>query len=196
MKRIRNEEDDKEVISKVITVAGDFVHDGRDMNSKFEQLRDVRRDDEGRGADEDAGKEGLRMILHGGIYPLSSKEGRKGRKQSAIVDFVCDTSRTGLEGLGSDEGDVEMQRLIRRAQTNGDVGITAEKNPSLQLISYGIDPADDERDLLRLRWLTKYACDKMASDPDGDTDPVAPSPDLPGSDASSGHGFFFWVFLV
>lgn len=79
----------------VIPIAGEFIHHhGGRMDPKWTRLKTS-------SSNSDSEKEGLRLELHGGRYPFSE---RHGRKQKAIIEFICDHDRTGLEGLGGDSG--------------------------------------------------------------------------------------------
>jgi len=50
---------------------------------------------------EDARKEGIRVNMNGGFFGT----GKEKRSQKAIVEFLCDKSRTGLENLWTPEED-------------------------------------------------------------------------------------------
>ncbi|KAI9760470.1 MAG: hypothetical protein M4579_001664 [Chaenotheca gracillima] len=139
----------------------------------------------------DSEKEGLRLEMHGGRYPLKSS----GKKQKAIVEFLCDRERTGLErgsGLGDgskkddekeDEGEPEERR--RRAEDDDDEEdgrhqTSNSDEKSLRLISY---KEGETEDILRLEWRTKYACEGETDRKDG------------GS--GNGHwGFFTWFIII
>jgi hypothetical protein len=112
----------------------------------------------------------LRVELNGGIY--------EGRKQKAVVDFICDEELTGDEGNldPEDKYQSKMRQLVSRddAGTNG-------TSSSLRWESYAADPANDQVDLLRLQWKTKYACKDQRDVGNGET---------------KGWGFFTWFILM
>ncbi|KAL2871925.1 autophagy-related protein 27 [Aspergillus lucknowensis] len=138
----------------------------------------------------DADTEGLQVKLRGGKYPNDSK---KSKDASAVIEFVCDHDRTGLEGL------VETpKRLLRAREEDEDGGDDendgdgegdgegkgpfddgSDPNRSLEFKSFG--PSDDESYVLRLNWRTQYACDNY----------------LLEHGSSSGHwGFFTWLIII
>ncbi len=159
-----NEEDDVDEVTRVIPIAGDFtVNDNRPMDAKYTRLKTS-------ASHADAEKEGIRIEMHGGLYPPSGKDKRK---QEAIVEFLCDPDRTGLE----------ERAVVRRKEGDKDKDEDKDKEDdekSLRFVGYG--PQDDV-DVLRLEWLTKYACEGQK---DGDKD-----------GKSSGHwGFFTWFIIM
>ena len=127
------------------------------------------------------------MVLNGGRYPFDD---RKGIRQRAIIDFVCDPDRTGLEGMGEpeDKSEVEERELRARAEDEDDEDKGDEEEPedpaSLRFISYRQEEdKDDTVGILRLEWKTKYACEGQTeheSRPKG----------------SAHWGFFTWLFIV
>lgn len=80
------------------------------------------------------------MEMHGGTYP----PGEDGKKQKAIVEYICDKDKTGLEGQERD-------------------GKVAEGETSLKYLAY-------EGDVLKLEWRTKQACEQQTGGDGGDTD--------------------------
>ncbi|KAI0025290.1 autophagy-related protein 27 [Xylariomycetidae sp. FL0641] len=76
-----------DLVDKVTPIAGELeIHGGGALDHEVTQLSQ---------ADPDSGKDGLRIVMKGGFDKTES--GAK-RKQQAIVDFVCDEDRDGLEG--------------------------------------------------------------------------------------------------
>lgn len=178
----------------MVPIAGDYtLHRGKGLDPKFTRLKNS-------DSSSDKDKDGLRIELRGGKYPFNKK---KGQEQKALLEFICDPSRTGLEGLddplderetedGEDEGTGEegaekmMKRLRVRAEGEDapeeeeDDGDDADdEKRSLRFQSY-----KDEGDVkvLRLEWLTKYACESSS---DG------------GSREKSDHwGFFTWLIIM
>ncbi|KAI9372415.1 autophagy-related protein 27 [Aspergillus egyptiacus] len=122
---------------------------------------------------------GLRLKLGGGKYPVDDKE----KDTSAVIDFVCDPERSGLEGLGE-----EVERLLRAREESEDDGEDEDKEPfydgsdpdrSLQF--KGFNQTDDGSYVLNLNWRTRYACDDYLED----------------HGSSSGHwGFFTWLIII
>ncbi|KAI5292581.1 hypothetical protein KEM52_006237 [Ascosphaera acerosa] len=148
---------------------------------------------------QDPATEGLSVELHGGQYPFDSANGRR---QKAVIQLMCDRTRTGLEGVASEVGGRDQddeQKTSRNATVasrsaeargeaeagpNDDAGQdksgSDEALPSLQFISYG--PVE-EMDVLRLNWRTKYACEDYKDD----TSP---------SSGSGAWGFFSWLIII
>jgi hypothetical protein len=72
-----------------IDIAGTYkMHTGRDIDAKFELLSESK-------SHSDSKREGLRATLNGGRFPFD--DSKKGVNQRAIVEFVCDKERSGLE---------------------------------------------------------------------------------------------------
>lgn len=150
---------DTGTLSKIIPIAGSYqTSSGRALDPTLTRLKSS-----------DSQKEGIRIELHGGKYGK--------RKQQAVIEMLCDRDRTGL-----DDEDAKS----RKKRTNDDEkkdsgkegdGKEEKKKPSLQFKSYG--PVDDV-DVLRLDWLTKYACE----DVDDDGKP------------SNHWGFFTWLIII
>ncbi|MCJ1303471.1 hypothetical protein MMC08_006281, partial [Hypocenomyce scalaris] len=66
----------------VIPIAGSYPHDsGRTLDPKWTRLKTS-------SSHADSEKEGIRLEMHGGMFPLHD-----GRKQKAVIEFLCDTSR-------------------------------------------------------------------------------------------------------
>lgn len=119
-------------IDSIIPIAGDLGdEDNRKLNPKYTRLKSST-------AEVDANKEGVRVELHGGVYP---PEEEKKHKQKAVIEFICDKDKTGLEGQERD-------------------GKVIDGAKSLKYLSY-----DD--DVLKLEWRTKQACEQQAGG-DGD----------------------------
>jgi hypothetical protein len=149
------------------------------MDAKWERLKASK-------AHADGEKEGLRMELNGGFRQTDGEK----RYQQAIIEFTCDKEKTGLEGLWDpedkyeDDGDDEKSK---REETDGDEknktnrGYDMEKS-SLKYLSYKPDAADESRDILRLEWYTKHACEDQTEKDD--------------AEKKSGWGFFTWFILM
>jgi hypothetical protein len=143
----------------------------------------------------DAGREGLRAVLNGGRFPFDDK--KAGIDQRAIIEFVCDKERTGLEGDEKEDGDLEddkdddkkddnkkdddkkEEKMRRRAEDSK--GKCEDSDASLRFCGYENENEKDKKiQTLRLEWRTKYACED------------AP----PSSDGGSHWGFFGWFFIM
>ncbi|KAJ5725165.1 uncharacterized protein N7483_006522 [Penicillium malachiteum] len=89
-------------------------------------------------------EEGLRLRMAGGEY-----EAESGKKSpaAAIIDFVCDPDRSGLEGIPlmeDENGEKDMQRRD---------GEDPVRDPSLTFKSFG--PDADDTFILKLDWRTR-----------------------------------------
>lgn len=132
-------------------------------------------------ASSDAGKEGLRLIMNGG-YDKDRK-----RAQRAVVEFLCDKTRDGLEYNWSPEDkydDNAAEDRRRDEKNSGDEEaepepVDDENGPSLRFISYETDKGDV--DTLHLTWRTRYACEGSKDE----------------QDSSDSHwGFFTWFIIM
>jgi hypothetical protein len=149
-----NTVDNTTQVDKVIDIAGEYhTSAGRNMDATPEPL-----------------DQGIRLVLNGGRYPWE-----KGRKQRAVIDFICDSDRTGLEGLNG-KGDSKGKRE-RRSDDEDEKG----DEKSLRFESYG--PSEDNADVdeLKLVWLTQYACKDNKED---------------GGKDGSHWGFFTWFIVM
>lgn len=185
--------DNSSTIKKVIPIAGEYTSShGRPLDPNLTRLKNS-------ASHGDAEREGVRVELNGGRYPLGQSSGRQ---QKAIIEFVCDPDSTGLEDVEGDSrekiGDDESeQRSIARAEDgekegDGEDGGEGDKDgespekpePPLKLISYKPEgDADRQLDVLRLEWRTKYACEGQTGQ--------KPSPSK-----SSHWGFFTWFLIM
>lgn len=165
-----------------IDIAGTYTTDtGRKIDAKFELLRNSR-------SNSDVAREGLRATLHGGKYP----DTKNGTDQRAIIEFVCDKERSGLDDEKKGDGEEEKNDGSDKEKPAGDKtekfikrdGSQCEGgDQSLRFCGYANEKSDKGKDVktLRLEWRTKYACeDVQASDP-----------------GSSSHwGFFTWFIIM
>lgn len=169
----------------MIDIAGTYKsHSGRTIDAQFELLRNS-------ASNSDAGREGIRAFLHGGHYPFEDKKG--GTDQRAIIEFVCDKEREGLEGDEKDDGehmpdedkdkdgdeDEGPERRLRR-QDEGNKGKCEDSDASLRFCGYEIEKTKKDKEIqtLRLEWRTKYACEDTPAD-------------------NGGHwGFFTWFIII
>ena len=115
----------------------------------------------------DSNREGVRLELHGGKYPME----KNGEKQQAVIDFICDRDRTGLEGEAAKQ---------KRDENDNDESGGDDDTKSLRFKSYGHEDGTDS-DVLRLEWLTKYACEDY---------------DHSGGSGSNHWGFFTWLVVL
>ncbi|RAL59815.1 hypothetical protein DID88_000444 [Monilinia fructigena] len=102
-----NEEEGSDATQQIVPFAGELEnYGGGPLNAKLERLSNSK-------AHSDADKEGLRIELGGGFIG----RGKDKRPQKAIVEFICDANRTGLENLlDKDKGDADILRLTWRTK--------------------------------------------------------------------------------
>jgi len=174
------------MIKQVVTIAGDYEHSGRPLDPQWTRLRNS-------DSHSDSKKEGLRVELNGGKFPFDKKNGVQ---QKALVEFICDKDRTGLEGDEEDDREKEDEkaeedalgkRTVKRAEDGdekeGDDDEKEDDKKSLKFISYKHE-GENDIGVLRMEWRTKYACEGQKR-----------SEDKP--DTSKGHwGFFTWFIIM
>ncbi|PGH28237.1 hypothetical protein AJ80_00128 [Polytolypa hystricis UAMH7299] len=152
---------DKEGNEKLIgaiSIAGNYVQEtGRTMDPKVTRLKSI-----------DSEREGLRIELRGGSVPFT----KKGRKQQAVIEMICDPERSGLD----DEKEETTEK--RDERQSGDKEKDVDTSKSLRFKSYG---AVDDIDVLRLDWLTKYACEDYKEEEGENT---------------QHWGFFTWLIII
>lgn len=169
----------------MIPIAGSLVNDGgKDFTYELKRLSTSDSKD-------DSEKEGLRMTLHGGVYQK--------REQRAVIEFLCDHNRTGLEDEWESQDKYEKGKSEKREDKkdgdkkeddkDGDAGGFPERqlkkeNAALIWEGYKRSP-DDKVDTLFLTWHTKHACEKAADGGNGD-----------GPAESTHWGFFTWMFML
>ena len=127
---------------------------------------------------EDSTKEGLRVKMGGG---WRKPETGKKRSQEAIIEFICDKSRTGLENLYDPE-DKYTEEKVEREEGDGADNQEDPSSSSLQFVRYTVDEEDTDVDTLRLRWLTKAACEGAKDEKD--------------AELAGRWGFFTWFILM
>lgn len=161
---VYNEAENSTVVNRVIPIAGNYAtSSGRVLDPKYERLKAT-----------DADKEGIRMELFGGKYQT--------KNQKAVINFICDKDRTGNED--KDSTDNKEDERAKRASEDGSEE-DEHNGKSLRFISYG---ADDDMDILRLDWYTKYACEGSQKGSDDDDDD--------GGTKSGSWGFFTWFIVM
>lgn len=155
----------------------------------------------------DLGKKGLRVTFKGGF---NKTEGEV-RKQMAVLDFVCDPERDGMEGEYDPEDKYESgskrSSTVDQAMTNpllyraddgeGDdetapknVQLGIENDPSLVFKSYRPMVGEPSVDVLHLQWSSKHVCESSADDGSGEDD----GDEQPRGD--SHWGFFTWLVIL
>jgi hypothetical protein len=165
-----------------IEIAGSFASDGRQLDERFELLRNSK-------SHADSEREGFRAELHGGNFAKIDNQ--------AIIEFVCDRNRTGLEeneiddgkkepdsGDGDEgkDGDKEKDDKGQSLRRRGEDSACGDSNASLRFCKYGIDELEAGKKIrtLRLEWRTKYACEDTPAEPG----------------ESSSWGFFTWFIIM
>ena len=117
----------------------------------------------------------------------------------AVIEFQCDHQRTGNEGNMCGDAKVleggataefeKRKNLLHTSEDEEDNAPDGEKS-SLRFVSYG--SSGEDTDVLRLNWLTKYACED-AQNEDGDNGDDGKV----GKDRSGSHwGFFTWFLIM
>lgn len=162
-KYVYNKESEVLTLDEVTDIAGQYTDTNRHMDSKIEWL-----------GTHDQEQEGYRVTLNGGRSPY---DGSKGKKQRAVIDFICDDTLTGLEGL-------KESKAMKRRDDDEDEKPSLpdlDEGKSLQYTSFLIG---EEVDTLRLSWKTKLACANATS--------VEPDPPK----RSGGWGFFTWFVIM
>ena len=191
--------DKNDVLSSVLPIAGDLHADGgSDFTFKATVLAPSASDEKLKD------RHGLRLVLGGGAAPLGEPELL--RPQRAVIDFICDPKRTGLEGEWEGEDRYETSGAAERRGETG-VGQTEDekkegdgakedvtKNHQLikdgaALVFDGYGPAsgaDSKTDELRLTWYTEAACVDKRDDGSGGA----------GGDSGSHWGLFTWLTIM
>lgn len=129
--------------------------------------------------------------MHGGRFPYDDK--KNGLDQQAIIEFVCDQDRTGLEegeedngekedGDGKDEGDKDGNEKNDKLQQRDGNKCQGDDKKSLRFCGYEKEEVGKDKKqvkVLRLEWRTKYACENASDDT-----------------PSSHWGFFTWFIIM
>lgn len=163
-------------LESVIGIAGDYSTShgqNRALDPKFTRLK-------GSSTNNDD-KEGVVVELNGGKNP----DQRSGTPQKAIIEFLCDKKVSGNEGFNKRSLDAASYDIVSSSlqtrQEDDDKGPDLpdlDKGKNLQFVSY---KHEDDTDVLRLRWKTKFACEDAAST---------------GSSSTGGWGFFTWFIII
>ena len=142
----------------VIPIAGQYTTTiGGDIDVKYTRLKTS-------ASHADSQNEGLRMELHGPKYT--------GKKQKAIIEFLCLRDSDGETEKRQDDGGASEERPTPSSREEIDDG----QGGKLKFLSY-MDEEDEG--VLRMRWDTKYACE-----------------DADAPERSGGWGFFSWFFFM
>ena len=176
---LRQEHDD---IEEVIPIAGELADQGGSaLDYKATRLKSSE-------SKADSQPEGVRLVLHGGLY--------RQHRQKAIIELVCNKTLEGTEGEWKSEDEYTSATLGRRDgedKKENDAGnglddgaehqLLKIPNPALVFTSYGADKTEENVEVLRLTWHTKYACESAVDD----EQPVA---------GGSHWGFFTWFIVI
>lgn len=112
-------------IHKIIPIAGDFDGD-RKLNPTITRIKKSTTDTNS--------EDGVKIEYHGGLYFVDPED----KKQSAIVEYICDKEKTGLEGQEREKKDKRDDK---------------KEDKSLRFVSYSDN-------VLKLQWRTKQACEQ------------------------------------
>lgn len=159
--------------SAVLPIAGDYTSfNGIPLDAEVFRLKDSR-------SHTDSDKEGLILELSGGSYPLV----KSGKKQKAIIEFLCDRDTDGTDTDKDEESpeddDKKTESLAKRDEEK------KEKESPMKFISYKdekVGKDDEDWGVLRISWSTKFACENTVNEP---------SPNK-----GSSWGFFTWFIIM
>ena len=180
----------EDIIEGVIPIAGELGnHGGGPLNAQWTLLSKSP-------SHHDSEREGLRLEMGGG--PKFAGPDGTNKKQKAIIEFLCDRNRTGLEGemaqdgyydkraekddsdeKNDDEKDGEAEE--DDGKSGKDEKDTSGVEPSLKFLKY--DTSNEDYDILRLEWTTRYACEKYRDEKSND-------------EKKESWGFFTWFIIV
>lgn len=176
-------------LESVIAIAGDFTTShgpNRALDPKFTRLK-------GSTSNSDD-KEGVIVELNGGKNP----DEKSGTPQKAVIEFLCDKKASGNEGFDSKGSTIATPVVSRSTAISTTVSATQpgsmqrraddddegpklpdlDKGKNLEFVSY---KAEDDTEVLRLRWKTKFACEDAIEN---------------GGDKTGGWGFFTWFIVI
>lgn len=140
--RLHTKEPKSDVIEEIFPVAGELREKGgKDLDAKWERTKN-------QGSHSESEVEGVRVTLNGGF----KMENDKKTPQKAIIEFICDKTKTGLENLPNPEDPYTEDRKRDEPEKEGD-----DKKPSLEFVKY---KEEDDVGVLRLKWTTQYACEE------------------------------------
>jgi autophagy-related protein 27 len=169
------DQDEEPKYSEKIEIAGSYPHStGGKLDPKWEWIPDS-------GSHADMNREGVRLRIGGG----KSKEGTK---QQAVFEFLCDKSVDGTEDA-QPVASLETRQwpTLRRDDDDGEEddngGCATDPSDTNRSLSYCWYGPEQDHEVLRLIWKTKYACPDYKDD------------DSSGH-SSSGWGFFTWLIVM
>jgi len=141
---ISKDDDKTDTISNAFPIAGELQdHGGYAIDAKWYRLSTSK-------LDTDAGKEGVRLEIKGGVKKVEGKN----RKQKAFVEFICDHDLEGDEHLWTPEDEYEGEEPEK----------DSPGEPSLSFDSY--DTSGKDEDVLKLIWRTRHACEDTKREED------------------------------
>lgn len=158
-------------IGQVIPLAGNLEdHGGGPLDHTAIRLKTA-------DSNEDAKREGVRLVLQGGRYPLDGPAAER-QNQRVIVELLCDPEREGTEGewlLGEYEDGLDGEDAPAPGNaTRSDVSLAqdgplekqlhlpGQDSPALVFGSYDVHDSTGAFGTLRLTWYTRYACESAA----------------------------------
>ena len=156
----------EEKVKTTMDIAGNYELSGSYLEPKLERLKTA-------SAHADSQREGVRIELHGGHFNQ--------RKQGAIIEFLCTKEGPTERRRGNEEGDDKKDNDTEDPSKGGEE-VDDGKGGKLKFVSYGPKAEDSPEDVLRLTWITKYACENVTSEP--------------GEKTGTHWGFFTWIFVM
>ncbi|KFY70641.1 hypothetical protein V499_09024 [Pseudogymnoascus sp. VKM F-103] len=170
IERLINPIEKSTTISRVIPIAGDLQNfpGGTLLDASYTRLRTAP-------SPADQAREGIRVELHGGSY--------NGRKQRAVVEFLCDPEVEGTEEEEESVLDVYRREEKGEKEEGGKGNSTTRATKSLVFKKYGPEGAKGEVDVLTLEWRTKYACENVSGGGGGGKE-------------KGNWGFFTWFIII
>lgn len=180
--------EETDTVTRIVAIAGNLENAG---GSRFDVTPTRLKTSD---SNSDRQKEGLRLVLTGGKYPLSGVPAKEKKDQKAIIEFLCDPDKEGTEGEWVwGEGSGKLKARDDEKKEEGGDGKDGDKGGEESTIEHQLkhdnatliwDSFEEEKDVgvLRLTWHTKYACESQSGGGDG------------GS--SSSWGFFTWFILM
>ncbi|KAM0430603.1 hypothetical protein ACHAPT_005956 [Fusarium lateritium] len=177
--------EESDTVTKVVAIAGNLENAG---GSRFDVTPTRLKTSD---SNSDRQKEGLRLVLTGGKYPLTRVPAKEKKDQKAIIEFLCDPDKEGTEGewVWEEKGGKLKAREDEKKEgddKDGDKGSeesTIEHQLKHDNATLIWDSFDEEKDVgvLRLTWHTKYACESQTGGDGG---------------SSSRWGFFTWFIII
>jgi hypothetical protein len=164
---IDKEDPTNDKITKAYPIAGELKGEkGKDLDAKWERLKTG-----------DDGREGVRLEMKGGFKTDADGESKK--YQKAVIKFICDKTRNGDEYNWVPEDKYDDGKEKREGKEEETDPEEDDKDPSLTYKDYNID---DDVDVLRLEWRTRYACEDYKQQKD--------------AERRAHWGFFTWFIIM